>query len=62
MSFLGHKNIKNTLKYTQLAKFEDEDEFICKVAKKPKEISKLIEAEFEYVLEKDGLYFFRKRK
>jgi integrase/predicted RNA-binding Zn-ribbon protein involved in translation (DUF1610 family) len=62
MRLLGHKNIKNTLIYTQLAKFEDEDEFICKVARTPDEISKLIEAGFEYVCEHEGLKFFRKRK
>jgi len=61
MNMLGHKNIKNTLIYTQLVKFES-DEYICKVAKTPEEISKLIEAGFEYVCEQDGLKFFRKRK
>ncbi|MCD6445690.1 tyrosine-type recombinase/integrase [Candidatus Bathyarchaeota archaeon] len=62
MQVLGHKNIKNTLKYTQLAKFEGEDQYICKVAKEPKQIASLIEAGFTYVCEKDGLLFFRKRK
>jgi integrase len=32
MQVLGHKNIKNTLRYTQLVNFK-EDEFICKVAR-----------------------------
>ena len=49
-------------KYVQLAKCEEEDEFICKVARTPKEIADLIEAGFEYVLERDGMVFFRKRK
>ena len=62
MQTLGHKNIKNTLKYVQLAKFEEKDEFICKVARTPKEIADLIEAGFEYVLERNGVVFFRKRK
>ena len=62
MRLLGHKNIKNTLIYTQLAKFKEDDEFICKVAKTPEEIAKLIEAGFEYVTELEGLKFFRKRK
>jgi hypothetical protein len=61
MQLLGHKNIKYTLKYTQLVNFRD-DEYICKVAKNPKEIKELIEAGFEYVTEQDGLKFFRKRK
>jgi len=62
MQTLGHKNIKNTLKYVQLAKCEEEDEFIRKVARTPKEIAGLIEAGFEYVLERNGMVFFRKRK
>ena len=62
MNFLGHKNIKNTLIYVELAKFEKDEEFICKVAKTPKEIRALIEAGFEYVLERNGLAYFRKRK
>jgi integrase len=32
MRLLGHKNIKNTLVYTQLIEFKN-DEFVCKVAK-----------------------------
>ncbi len=62
MRLLGHRNIKNTLIYTHLAKFKENDEFICKVAKTPKEVAKLIEAGFEYVCEHEGLKFFRKRK
>lgn len=31
MSLLGHKNIRNTLVYTHLVKFEN-DEWICRVA------------------------------
>ena len=59
MQLLGHKN---TLIYVELAKFEKDEEFICKVAKTPKEIRALIEAGFEYVLERNGLAYFRKRK
>ena len=62
MKVLGHRNIKNTLLYTQLIKFKENDEFVCKVARKPEEIQELIEAGFEFVLEKDGLAYFRKRK
>ena len=61
MQLLGHKNIKNTLKYTQLINLEDDD-YACKVAEKPEEIKELIEAGFEYVTEQDCLKFFRKRK
>lgn len=42
MRLLGHKNIKNTLVYTQLIEFK-EDEFVCKVAKTVQEASELIE-------------------
>lgn len=62
MRLLGHRNIKNTLLYTQLVEFKEKDDFICKIAKKPKEIKKLIEAGFEYVCDQNNLKFFRKRK
>ncbi|MEM3825926.1 MAG: tyrosine-type recombinase/integrase [Candidatus Bathyarchaeia archaeon] len=62
MQLLGHKNIKNTLIYTQLVKNVREEEYICKVAKTPREIQELIEAGFEYVCARDDVLFFRKRK
>ncbi|MEM2108673.1 MAG: tyrosine-type recombinase/integrase [Candidatus Bathyarchaeia archaeon] len=62
MQVLGHKNIKNTLIYTQLVKTLSEDEYICRVAKSPSEVQELIEAGFEYVCAKDDMLFFRKRK
>jgi integrase len=46
MRVLGHKQIKNTLLYTQLVKFKENDEFVCKVARSPEEIQALIEAGF----------------
>ncbi len=42
--------------------FQDETNYISKVAKTEKEICSLIEAGFEYVTEFEGLKFFRKRK
>jgi len=65
MQFLGHKNIKNTLKYVQLeeALFKEHNEqFICKTAKTIEEAKKLIESGFEYVCEMQGVKLFRKRK
>lgn len=63
---LGHKNTQNTLIYitTEKALFQhgSEEEFHIKVAQKPEEIKALLEAGFDYVLQKDGLAFFRKRK
>ncbi|MEM3881677.1 MAG: tyrosine-type recombinase/integrase, partial [Candidatus Bathyarchaeia archaeon] len=61
MKLLGHKNINNTLLYTQLVNFEN-SEYHVKTAKTPEEIKELLEAGFEYVCERDGLLFFRKRK
>ncbi len=61
MRLLGHNSIKNTLIYTQLVTFQDDD-FICKTAENVKEAKELIEAGFEYVTEMDGLKLFRKRK
>jgi len=61
MHVLGHKDIKNTLRYTQLVNFK-EDEYICKTAKTVQEASQLIEAGFEYVCEVEGYKLFRKRK
>ena len=65
MQFLGHKNIKNTLKYVQLeeALFKEQNkEFVCKVAKTIEEAKELIELGFEYVCEIQDAKLFRKRK
>jgi integrase len=61
MKMLGHKNIKNTLIYTHLVNFED-NEFICKAAWTLEEASRLVEAGFEYVCDVEGAKLFRKRK
>jgi len=61
MNILGHKNIKNTLIYTHLIEFQD-DEYTCKVAKNLDEACKLVEAGFKYVTEMDNIKIFRKRK
>ncbi len=65
MNFLGHKSVKNTLLYVQLAEVifkETSDEFTTRVAKSVKGARALIEAGFDFVLEMDGLKIFRKRK
>jgi hypothetical protein len=61
MKLLGHRNIKNTLLYTQLMDSK-EDDYICKTAETTKDIAQLIEDGFEYVCEQQNLKFFRKRK
>ena len=62
MKLLGHKNIKNTLIYTQLIAFQEEDSYVSKVAQKTEEACKLIEEGFEYVCNHEGSMLFRKRK
>jgi len=65
MRFLGHRNIKNTLKYIQLEEAifkEESDEFICKAAGTVEEARPLIEAGFTYECEFDGVKLFKKRK
>jgi len=61
MRILGHKNIQNTLVYTHLVDFKDE-EYTCKAAWTMEEAQRLIEAGFEYVCEVQGAKLFRKRK
>ena len=58
---MGHSQIKTTLIYTQLLNLND-DEWTCKVAHNSQEDTQLIEAGFEYVTDRDGLKFYRKRK
>jgi hypothetical protein len=62
MRLLGHKSIKNTLVYTQLIEFPEDDEFVCKAAKTIQEASQLIESGFEYICAIDDRKLFRKRK
>ncbi|HUK51306.1 MAG TPA: hypothetical protein VLV18_09735 [Terriglobales bacterium] len=50
-----------TLVYMQLVRWES-GAFIFKVATSQKETTRLIEAGYEFVLQKDGLAFLRKRK
>jgi len=62
---LGYKKLENTLIYVNLgvAIFQAEnDNFHVKTAKTAEEIAELFEVGFEYVCEKDGVMFLRKRK
>jgi hypothetical protein len=61
MKMLGHRNIQNTLLYTQLINFEN-DEFHYATATTVQDAQKLIEAGFEYVCEFNGVKIFRRRK
>ena len=61
MKLLGHKNIQNTLLYTQLITFKN-DEFHSATAKTVEDAQKLVEAGFEYVCDFGEVKLFRKRK
>ncbi|MCW4002446.1 MAG: tyrosine-type recombinase/integrase [Candidatus Bathyarchaeota archaeon] len=59
---LGHRNIKTTLRYTQLLALPQNEEYICKVAKTVEEATQLIEAGFQYVTDINDSKLFRKLK
>lgn len=61
MQFLGHRNIKNTLVYTQLLP-EKDDTFVVKVARTLEDAKTLLECGFEYVTDYADYKLFRKRK
>jgi integrase len=62
MKLLGHRSIANTLIYTQLIEFEDDDQYCSAAASNVEEAKKLIEAGFEYVCNHNETMLFRKRK
>ena len=59
---LGHRNIQNTLVYTHLVDFDENENYYSATATNVKEAQKLIETGFEYVCEMDSVKLFRKRK
>jgi integrase len=61
MKLLGHKNIQNTLTYTQLIDFENE-EYHSATADTVDQAKELIESGFEFVCDIDNMKLFRKRK
>jgi hypothetical protein len=61
MKMLGHRNIQNTLVYTQLANYEN-DEYCSAVAKTAEETRKPVESGFIFVCDMDGIRLFSKRK
>jgi integrase len=58
---LGHKKIENTMKYTQLIQFKDDDYEVA-TATTVEEAKNILSSGFEYVTEKDGIMLFRKPK
>jgi hypothetical protein len=61
MQFLGHRNIKTTMRHTQLVAFGDDD-YVCKIADNVDQAKQLIESGFDYVTDIDEHKLFRKRK
>jgi integrase len=59
---LGHKDLRTTLRYTQLLETLENDEYHCKTATNIKEATNLIENGFEYIQEIYGIRLYRKRK
>jgi len=63
---MGHKNIEVTRRYIHISNgiFGSgfNDKFIVKIAKSSKEIADLLEVGFEYIMTKEDLVYFRKRK
>ena len=59
---LGHRNIKMTLRYTQLLALPQNEEYICKAAKTVEEATQLIEAGFKHVTDIGETKLFRKLK
>jgi len=64
MQTLGHKNIKNTLVYVHLAEalFEDQIEYVSKVAKNETDACALIDADFDYVCDFNDHKLFKKKR
>ena len=63
MVLLGNKSLRYVLLYAQLSEAYDfEQGYICKEATNRNEAKQLIEAGFEFVMDKDGVSLFRKLK
>jgi hypothetical protein len=63
---LDHRNIEITRGYFKVEKALNKNannvDFHTKVAKTQGEIIQLLDGGFDYILEKDGLAYFRKRR
>ena len=59
---LGHRRIENTLVYTHLIDFDEDDGYTVKVASSGEEFTELLESGFEYVSDYEGRKVLRKRK
>jgi len=59
---LGHRSISSTMIYTHLVDFEEDGQFLVKVARDLDEFTEFLENGFEYISDYDGLKVLRKRK
>ena len=60
--FLDHKSTEIYITIERTIFEPSSDEYTVKVAKEPEDIKRLLEIGFEYICEKEGLAFLRKRK
>jgi hypothetical protein len=58
---LGHKSLKNTLVYTHLVEFDNENQYVIKVASSLDEFTSLLENGFQYISDYNDKKIFRKR-
>jgi integrase len=61
-ALLGHKDLRTTLRYTQLLEDLQDDEYTVKIATNVKEATDLLEHGFTYIQDIDGIKLYRKRK
>ena len=61
MQILGHRSIRNTLMYTQLVDF-NEDDYVARITHSEEETCQLIEAGFVFVCDFGANKVFKKRK
>jgi hypothetical protein len=59
---LGHKQIRNTMKYIGMINFREDDEFVTATATTVEEIKKLAESGYQKFDEYNGIHIFRKPK
>jgi integrase len=63
MVLLGHKSLRYVLLYAQLSESYDTDKgYVCKEAHNVRESKELLEAGFDYIMDKEGVSLFRKLK
>ena len=58
---LGHRSLDNTMKYTELISFKD-DEYSVRIAHTEEEACQLLETGYDYVCDYETNKLFRKRK